>query len=132
MSEPHESHEPTPNEVPVTEPVPPAAPPPPPAASVPASVSRDRMPAWSRYLVVGLAGLVLGGLLGWGITATALHDSGHGDRHGYFRDHGPHQGPDSRFGPGGQDWFNYRNGTPGGVPNGPSQPSQTPSPGVTS
>lgn len=133
MSEQPESREPTPNEVPVTEPVP-AVPPPPPPAPEPASTPRDRFPAWSRYLAVGLAGLVLGGLLGWGITATALHDSGPGDGRGNFRHYGPNRGPGQRFGPGGPGWFNGYDGRNGGpvTPNSPSQPSQTPSPGVTS
>lgn len=132
MSESLESHDPASNEVPVTEPVAPA--PPPPGASVPASAPRDRLPAWSRYLVVGLAGLVLGGLLGWGITATALHDSGRGDDRGFVRHYGPNRGPDQRFerGPGWYQGNGGRNGAPGGIPSGPSQPSQTPSPGVTS
>jgi hypothetical protein len=103
---------------------------------------RDRMPAWSRYLVVGLAGMVFGGLLGWAITATALHDNGRGDNRGNFRHYGPQMRPGPGFGNEGPGWFRGGNGGRNGAPNQPVQPTQpnqpspgaslTPSPGATS
>jgi hypothetical protein len=99
-----------------------AAPPPPHAASAPPPPPPPGPPPWGPWgprgpyrrrgrgvelLAVGLVGLVLGCVLGAGVTAVAAHFIG--DRHG-------------RFDGGGNGWYDRRQG-PGFRPNFPRQPN---------
>jgi hypothetical protein len=81
-----------------------------PAGAVPATQTGRRSwrswPGWRRFLVPGLVGLILGGLLGSGITALATHDDGN------------RRVPVSRFGPG-RDGFGPGFGNRGGNGFGP-------------
>jgi hypothetical protein len=81
-----------------------------PAGAVPPTPAGRRSwrpwPGWRRFLVPGLVGLILGGLLGSGITALATHDDGN------------RRVPVSRFGPG-RDGFGPGSGNRGGNGFGP-------------
>jgi hypothetical protein len=81
-----------------------------PAGAVPSTKAERRSwrpwPGWRRSLVPGVVGLILGGLLGSGITALATHDDGN------------RRVPVSRFGPG-HDGFGPGFGNPNGNGFGP-------------
>jgi hypothetical protein len=85
---------------------------------------------WKRFWAPALIGLILGGLLGSGITALALHGDDHGRhfRPGIVHRDGPGIGP--RFGPGFPGGPGDRDGGPRfpGVPQNPQVPTPTPSP----
>jgi hypothetical protein len=87
------SAEPPTPPAPATPPVPPVqvvyAPPPP-------AQPRPPRPAWLLPLLVGLAGLVLGLIIGGlGGALIGHHHGGHGfgDQRGYYYQRGPHGGP---------------------------------------
>jgi hypothetical protein len=106
-----------------------------PSGAVPPATAGRRSwrawPGWRRSLVPGLVGLILGGLLGSGITALATHDDGNPrvpvSRFGPGRD-GIGPGYGNGFGPGsrGGDGFGNR-GQYGTPPNG-GQTVPTPQP----
>ncbi|HEU0240696.1 MAG TPA: hypothetical protein VFR11_15665 [Micromonosporaceae bacterium] len=92
-------------------------------------------PGWRRFLVPGLIGLIIGGLLGSGITALATsgHDqqrrvpfSRFGPGHGFGPGFGPGFGHNgfNRGGPGNGPGFGNRGGAPAPTP--PTAPTPQP------
>lgn len=85
----------TPHPAPDTQPIPAANEPPPPPPVVAAPVPPERRRRVTPLVAVGLAGLLLGfvlGAVGFGIASTVWHHVGFGDDRG-------HHGPDNRPGP---------------------------------
>lgn len=102
-----------------------------PAGAVPPAQTGRRSwrawPGWRRFLVPGLVGLILGGLLGSGITALATHDDGNRrvpvsrfgpGRDGFGPGYGNGFGPGSRGGDGFGNRGQYGTGPNGTAPNG--------------
>jgi len=84
--------------------------------------SRPWAGRWRRFWAPGLVGVILGGLLGSGITALALHGGDH-HGHGDFRRFGQ---PGPGFGPGYGYGGPFRFRGPGGLPRGGLPPGQLP------
>lgn len=100
----------------------------------------DRLWGWKAAVVLALAGLLLGGLVGAGVAMAAGHDrGGRGDfgRMGHHGMWGERDGDREGMGGPGRNWGPGGNGQcpggPGGpiapsAPNAPAAPSASPSP----